>query len=435
MGGDPKAERGGGKNEERKARFLKWFYPGMGIKRWIILCAFGLLLLVLVAVNAVRSFSKTNILLAAFATAVLIFGVFLIVTAIQNMLRIFVRTLMPQEEELVDIVYQKRQERFLEKGPRVVALGGGTGLATLLQGLKSYTKNITAIVTVTDTGGSSGRLRDELDMLPPGDIRNCLVALADAQPLMLDLFQYRFENGSGLKGHSFGNLFITALSKVTGDFDRAIKESSKVLAIRGSVIPSTLEKVGLVGEFEDSVVIEGETNITARGMAVKRVRLKPENCRATQEALQAIENADIVLYGPGSLFTSVIPNLLIKDILSKLLQSEAKKFYITNVMTQPGETNDFSVYDHLSSLIHHTDPRIFDAVFVNTAPIPEEILARYRAQNAFPAVLDVDRIREKGYEVVEGEMVMLTDQVRHDPDKLAKFIFEKLFEFETARDR
>ena len=422
--------------EEKKLQFFKWFYPGMGIKRWIFLCALGLFMIILVGLYAVHAFSKTSVLFAAFSTALLIFGVFLIVMAIKNILRIFVRTLMPQRtEELVDIVYQKRQERFLEKGPRVVAIGGGTGLSTLLSGLKNYTKNITAIVTVTDTGGSSGRLRDELDILPPGDIRNCLVALADAEPLMLELFQYRFENGHGLKGHSFGNLFITALSKVTGDFDKAIKESSKVLAIRGSVIPSTLEKVALVGEFEDGKVVEGETNITARSVALKRVWLKPEDCRATEEALDAIDNADLIIYGPGSLYTSVLPNLLIKDIMDRILECEARKFYIANVMTQPGETDGFSVFDHLSQLIQHTDPRIIDAVFVNTAIIPDYLLTRYGSQNAYPARLDVDLIRERGYEVVEAEMVRLGEQVRHDPEKLAKFIFEEFFQLNTKEGK
>lgn len=422
--------------EEKKMQFFKWLYPGMGIKRWIFLCASGVMLIIVVALYAVRSFSKSNVLLAAFSTALLIFGVFLIVLGIKNILRIFVRTLMPQrQEELVDIVYQKRQERYLERGPRVVAIGGGTGLSTLLQGLKNYTKNITAIVTVTDTGGSSGRLRDELDMLPPGDIRNCLVALADAEPLMLELFQYRFENGHGLKGHSFGNLFITALSKVTGDFDRAIKESSKVLAIRGSVIPSTLEKVALVAEFGDGAVVEGETNITARGAAIRRVWLKPEDCCATQEALDALENADLIIYGPGSLYTSVLPNLLIQGIADKILRSEAKKFYITNVMTQPGETDGYSVYDHLSVLIQHTDPRVVDAVFVNTAAIPDYLLGRYRAENAYPAKLDTYRIRERGYELVEGDMVRLGEQVRHDPERLAKSIFEKLLELKSKETK
>lgn len=423
-------------NQNIGRKFFKWFYPGMGIKRWIFLCSTGLLLILLVALYTIRIFSKTHVLLASFSTALVIFGVFLVFTSIQNMVRIFVRTLMPEkkEEGLVDLVYQKRQERFLERGPRVVAIGGGTGLSTLLQGLKKFTKNITAIVTVTDTGGSSGRLRDEMDILPPGDIRNCLVALADAEPLMLELFQYRFENGSGLKGHSFGNLFITALSKVTGDFDKAIKESSKVLAIRGNVIPSTLERVTLVGEFEDGTVVEGETNITMRGLPVKRVWLKPEDCRATPESLDAIENADAIIYGPGSLFTSVIPNLLIRDILEKILQSDAKKFYIANVMTQPGETNGFTVFDHLDTLIRHTDPRLVDEVVVSMDAVPEPLIKKYQSQNAYQVGLDIDRIRERGYDVIEGNLARFGDQVRHEPEKLAKLIFEKLLELNAPKD-
>ena len=225
-------------------QFFKWLYPGIGIKRWIIVCLVGLLLVAGVAAVAVKTISQSSILGASLALAIVIFGIFLVYMAIKNMVRIFVRALMPvdRSERLVDLVYQKRQSESLLRGPRVVAVGGGTGLSTLLTGIKLFTSNITAVVTVTDTGGSSGRLRSEMDMLPPGDIRNCLVALADAGPLIRDLFQYRFEVGEGLKGHSFGNLFITALSKVTGDFEKAIAESSKVLAIRGRVIPSTLEK-------------------------------------------------------------------------------------------------------------------------------------------------------------------------------------------------
>ena len=205
--------------------FFKWFYPGMRVKRWVSMCILGLTLILLVALSAISDFSRTSVLLASFATALLFVGLFLVITAIKNMLRTFVRVLGPtKESDVVNIFFQRRQARQLERGPRVVVIGGGTGLSTLLKGIKNYTNNITAIVTVTDTGGSSGRLRNELDIIPPGDIRNCLVALADQEPLMSQLFQYRFEDGSGLKGHSFGNLFITALSKVTGDFDQAVKE-------------------------------------------------------------------------------------------------------------------------------------------------------------------------------------------------------------------
>ena len=407
-------------------RFFKWLYPGLGIKRWILLCALGLGLIVAVALGAVKTLTRASVLLGAFATALLIFGIFLVYTGIKNMVRIFVRTLLPpnQENPLVDLVYQKRQIESLSRGPHVVCLGGGTGLSTLLQGLKFFTNNISAIVTVTDTGGSSGRLRDEMDVLPPGDIRNCLVALADAEPLIRNLFQYRFEEGDGLTGHSFGNLFITALSKVTGDFEKAIRASSKVLAIRGRVIPSSLEKVTLVGEFTDGSVAEGETTITEKQKPLRRIQLKPADCAATPEALEAIENADLIIMGPGSLYTSILPNLLIKEIRDAILKSEAHKIFIINIMTQPGETDNFSAYDHLRVLVEHTDPRLVDVCVVNVSHIPGNMTEKYREKGAELARLDLDLIREKGYELIEGSLLKVDGQVRHDPMALCRLILD-----------
>jgi len=410
-------------------KFFKWFYPGMGVKRWILLCGAGISIIVLEALFSIRLFSRTSIVLASFATAVLIFGIFLIITSIKNMLRTFVRALMPKDEsELVNVVYRKRMERFLERGPHVVVVGGGTGLSVLLQGIKKHTNNVTAIVTVTDTGGSSGRLRDEFDMLPPGDIRNCLVALADAEPLMGDLFQYRFENGSGLKGHSFGNLFITALSKVTGDFDRAIKESSKVLAIRGRVIPSTLEKVSLIGEFADGTIVEGETNITDMHKPIKHMTIKPENCSAAPEALEALEHADLIILGPGSLYTSILPNLLIKNIAAGICNSDAYKVYVSNIMTQPGETDNLSAYGHLDGLLQHAKSDVIDVCVVNNGFIPEQLIEKYKEQDSMIVESDVDKIREAGFDVLEADIVRIDDKVRHDPEKLSKVIFDKFIE-------
>ena len=418
-------------------KFFKWFYPGIGIKRWIFLCLLGLGFIVPLALVTVKTMSKTSVLLASFSTALLILGIFLIFTSIKNLVRMFARVLMPLNgnDSLVDIVYQKRQVQSLLHGPRVVAIGGGTGLSTMLSGIKAFTSNITAIVTVTDTGGSSGRLRDEMDVLPPGDIRNCLVALADAGPLIRDLFQYRFELGEGLKGHSFGNLFITALSKVTGDFEKAIAESSKVLAIRGRVLPSTLEKVTLVGEFMDGTSVEGETNITDLKKPLRSIRLRPDDCRACQEALDAIEIADLVLMGPGSLYTSILPNLLIKDIRDAVLRSDAYKVYIMNAMTQPGETTGMSAWDHLNVILDHTDPRIVDACFVNTAVIPPAMLQRYAKQGAMPVKLDIEKIRDKGYQVIEGDVLQAGEQVRHDAERLMKLVLEHYREYvERAED-
>lgn len=405
--------------------FLKWFYPGMGVKRWIILCVLGLSFLVVVALSAVKSLTEVSIFLASLSMGLLIFGIFLVVVGIKNILGIFVRTLAPHREgDLVNVVYRRRQERALELAPRVVVVGGGTGLSTLLSGIKKFTKNITAIVTVTDTGGSSGRLRDELDMPPPGDIRNCLVALADSEQLFADLFQYRFEDGSGLKGHSFGNLFIAALSKVTGNFDRAIKESSKVLAIRGRVIPSTLEKVGLIAEFEDGTTAEGETSIVAARKPIRRIRLNPPRCAATPEAMDAIDNADLIILGPGSLYTSVLPNLLISGIRERILNSPAYKAYVINVMTQPGETDGFSMSRHLEVLVEHTNPKIVDGCFANTETIPEELIRKYARTHSAPVILDRSIVEGRGIKVFADDLIKVDGQVRHDPDKLARFIFE-----------
>lgn len=407
-------------------QFFKWLYPGLGIKRWIVLCTLGLGLIVAVALGAVKTITHKSVLLGAFATALLIFGIFLVYMGIKNMVRIFVRTLMPSHpgDPLVELVYQKRQIESLSRGPRVVALGGGTGLSTLLAGIKLFTSNITAIVTVTDTGGSSGRLRDEMDVLPPGDIRNCLVALADAEPLIRNLFQYRFQEGDGLTGHSFGNLFITALSKVTGDFEEAIRASSKVLAIRGRVMPSTVEKVTLVGEFMDNTTVEGETNITEQNKPLRSIHLKPQDCSATPEALDAIENADLIILGPGSLYTSILPNLLIREIRDAILRSEAHKFLVINIMTQPGETDGFSSYDHLRVLAEHTDPRLVDTCVVNVNSVPESMIEKYREKGASLVRLDLDLIREKGYEILEGSLLKVDGQVRHDPVALARLIFD-----------
>src|SRR3989338_3288595 len=285
---------------------FKWLYPGMWIKRWILLAVFGIIMISMGFVMVILEQNSGN---KTFASIIIVLGILCVVTGIKRIIKSFVTILLPQkEDELVDKIYQKR---ILERGPRIVVIGGGTGLSTLLHGLKEYTSNIPAIVTVADDGGSSGRLRQDFDVLPPGDIRNCLVALADAEPLMGRLFQFRFGEGTELSGHSFGNLFITAMSKVTGDFDAAIKESSKVLAIRGRVLPATLEKVNLVAEHLDGSQTSGESRIPQAKSPIKRIHLRPVNCKATDEAIDAIRKADAIVLGPGSLFTSIMPNLLV----------------------------------------------------------------------------------------------------------------------------
>lgn len=398
---------------------FKWLYPGMWIKRWILLTVFGVLMVSMGFVMMLVEQQSRN---KMFASIVIIIGILAVVTGIKRIIKSFVTVFLPErEDELVDKIYQKR---VLEKGPRIVVIGGGTGLSTLLHGLKSYTNNITAIVTVADDGGSSGRLRKEFDVPPPGDIRNCLVALADAEPLMGKLFQFRFEEGTELAGHSFGNLFITAMSKVTGDFDEAIKESSKILAIRGSVLPSTIDKVNLIAEHADGSHTIGESQIPKAKSPIKRIRLQPVNCRPTAEALAAIKKADAIVMGPGSLYTSIMPNLLVGRMYQEISSSKAVKVYVCNVMTQKGETDDFKASDHLKAIIEHTSPGIMDYCIVNTARIPEEMTRKYVTEESHPVIADSDNIRKFKCKVIEAHIINAKDYIRHDPDKLAKIIVD-----------
>ncbi len=391
----------------------------MKIKRWIFTSGTGVLL---VAIGSIvwmlKGFTGSRII----GISVVVLGSLIVIYGMKRMLKSFVAVFLPQrEKELVDIMYHYRQ---LEKGPKVVVIGGGTGLSTILHGLKEHTSNITAIVTVADDGGSSGRLREQFDILPPGDIRNCLVALADAEPLMQELFQFRFGDESELKGHSFGNLFITAMCKVTGDFEKAIKESSKVLAIRGSVIPSTFEKVKLVAEYQNGQKATGETKIAKQNAPIKRVYLDPLHCKASKESFEAIGEADIIILGPGSLYTSVIPNLLVDGIAEKIAESKAQKVYICNVMTQAGETDNYTAFDHLNALITHTRPDILSYCIVNIGKVPKELLKKYEEEGAYPVVADSDKIIENGYNVIEGDVVNAQNHVRHDAKKLSKVIID-----------
>lgn len=312
------------------------------------------------------------------------------------------------------------------KGPKVVALGGGTGLATLLRGLKRYTDNITAIVAVTDTGGSSGRLRLELGMLPPGDIRNCLVALANTEPQMERLFQYRFPEGSQLAGHSFGNLFLATMCKVVGDFERAIKEAGRVLKIRGQVLPATLTNSTLVAEYVDGTLAHGETNIVRRKVPICRVSLDPPNCQPVPDALTAIAQADVIVLGPGSLYTSVLPNLLVQGIPEAIAASSAVKVYVVNVMTQPGETDGYTAADHVQAVIDHGGRRIVDWVLVNSKRPTSSTLARYQEEGAEPVLANRQQLEHFGIRIKEKPLLSVNDMARHDPGKLAEAVLKLL---------
>ncbi len=398
---------------------FKWLYPGIGIKRWIGLSAFGVILLVIGTAHLRNEgFWAVQIL----DTITVVSGIIILILGIKRMMRSFIAAFIPssKDTELVDILYQKKH---LSRGPKIVAMGGGTGLSVLLSGLKQYTSNITAIVTVADDGGSSGRLRQEFDILPPGDIRNCLVALADAPTLMRDLFQFRFGKNSELSGHSFGNLFITVMTRLTGDFEKAIKETSKVLALRGQVIPSTLNNVVLVAEHKDGTTTVGENNIPKVNRPISKVSLKPEDPQATPDAIKAIKEAHVIILGPGSLYTSIIPNLLVKEIVDSIASSGATKVYVCNVMTQPGETDGYSASDHIRVLAVHSHPRILDYCIVNTGEIPQDILKRYAEQNSYLVINDRKKIDNMGYRVIEDDFAVIEDGVvRHDPVKLASII-------------
>ncbi len=396
---------------------FKWLYPGMRVKRWIVLCSLGIILSSMGFVLTIIEDQKTS------GSLVVLLGVGLVAMSIRKIIKSVVTVLLPQREnELVNIMYQKR---YLERGPKVVAIGGGSGLSVLLHGLKEFTSNITAVVTVADDGGSSGRLRSQFNIPPPGDIRNCLVALADSEALMSELFQFRFEESGAFEGHNFGNLFILAMLKVTGgDFEKAIRESSKVLAIRGRVVPSTLKRVTLTAEHKDGTRTEGESNIGKAKSPIERLYLKPEGCAAAQDAITAIEQADVVVIGPGSLYTSILPNLLIDDLSAALARSGAPKVYVCNIMTQAHETDNLTAFDHVNAIIEHTRPDVLSHVLVNTGTIPPSILKKYATEEAFPVTADVDRIKSLGYEVIATNIALSANMVRHNSRRVARIVVE-----------
>jgi uncharacterized cofD-like protein len=318
-------------------------------------------------------------------------------------------------------IFSRRQ---LARGPKIVALGGGTGLPVVLRGLKQYTANLTAVVTVADDGGSSGRLRGALGVLPPGDIRNCLVALADTEPLMADLFQHRFEEGE-LAGHSFGNLFLAAMEKTVGDFVTALKESSRVLAVRGTVLPATLEHVTLKAELADGTVIAGESHIGNSSQRILRVWMDPPDATPLAEAVAAIMRADMVVLGPGSLYTSVIPNLLVTPIAQAIRETPAVKVYVANVMTQPGETSRYSLTDHVEAIESYLGAGTVDVVLVNNQPVPAEMLERYAREGAEPVTV-ARGASPFGVQVVSEPLLEVGNVVRHDPDRLARALLRIL---------
>jgi uncharacterized cofD-like protein len=308
--------------------------------------------------------------------------------------------------------------------PRIVVIGGGTGLSVMLRGLKEKPMDITAIVTVADDGGSSGILRSELEMLPPGDIRNVLTALADVEPMLSKMLEYRFQKGQGLAGHSLGNLILAAMQDITGDFVTGVRELSRVFAVRGRVLPAANLAIELKAEMMDGTIVEGESKIPKAGKAIKRVFIEPSDVSPLPEAIEALRRADAILVGPGSLYTSILPNLLVPEITRTIVESKALKMFICNVMTQPGETDGYSVSDHLRAVRDHVGQDLFDYVIVNNGEIPPQVQNRYAEKGAKVVHLDLDEVTKKGYKVIADQLVLFRTYLRHDADKLSQHIYQ-----------
>lgn len=429
----------GRKTPKRVNRWFKWLSPGLFVKRWLLisltgvfLTSFGLAIWVkLTPVNRFLEFVSQALEMIArlvpnsvSGPLAVLLGVFLLFWGQSRTVETITEALQPDaSEELVDLL---RTHRRLHRGPKIVAIGGGTGLSTLLRGLKQYSSNITAIVTVADDGGSSGRLRREMGILPPGDIRNCIAALADEEKLLTELFQYRFHAGDGLSGHSFGNLFISAMTEITGDLEQAIDASAKVLAIRGKVLPATLTDVSLWAKLADGRIIEGESKITEAMGQIRQIGCHPADPVALPAALAAIKEADYIIIGPGSLYTSIIPNLLVPAIRQALAQATVPRVYVCNIMTQPGETDNYSVADHIRAIEKVCEERIFDAVLAQrTAPSPQS-LQLYAQEHSHPVFLDREEVGKMGYRIVLANVMAedeVTAKVRHDPQRLARVLW------------
>jgi len=411
----------------------KWLVPGINIKRWLVLLLLGITLLALCAAYLLVTLYRELVVPPMFYYLTLQFiprllraaivgalGIGAVIVALVQLNRSLLAPFARPNEPLVDTVYRHRQR---ERGIKLVSVGGGTGLSMLLRGLKERTSNITAIVTVADDGGSSGRLRRELGVLPPGDFRNCIAALAQSESLTTQLFQYRFTEGQGLDGHSFGNLFIAAMAAVTGSFESALAESSRVLAVQGRILPSTLQNVTLMADLREEVDgrlnrVTGESSITKTGGAIDRVYLEPSDVRPYPEAIRAILDADLIILGPGSLYTSIMPNLLVRDIVQAMRASRALKLYVCNVATQHGETDGYSAADHLAAIERHVGKGLVNVMLVNDR-------LDVSLANAPPGVGELvwpgEAVEAR---LVRADLVDVERPWRHDSIKLARAVMD-----------
>ena len=424
-------------------RWITWLYPGINVKRWlflftigVLLCAFGLAFLfnfqimgaleeLVFQLTYATTGKYSNVLVVLVGGLFVLFGLGFMIYGTRKTIKSVVTAVLPEQSgSLMEKVFVQRK---LTHGPAITVVGGGTGLSTLLRGMKYITNNCTAVVTSADDGGSSGRLRKELGIIPPGDLRNCLTALADREPLMERLMQYRFKGDSPLAGHCFGNLFIAAMAEAEGGMEEGLNATSQILKVRGRVIPSTLEDIQLQAEMSDGTIVSGESKIPEARKRIKKMLMKPANASASKGAVDAILKSDVLIFGPGSLYTSVIPNLLVEEIREAILKSDAVKIYVCNIMTQPGETDGYGAFEHVRALIDHMGHQFLDYVIVNDQKITTEQLKQYYAEGSMPVTPDVEKIRKLGITVVPASLISKDDLVRHEPRKLARALIMLIY--------
>lgn len=423
--------------------WISWLCPGINLKRWLLLfaggvlcCAIGLALFfnyqfmgfveeMLFRMSYLTTGQYSNTVSMFIGLVSLCLGLFVMYYATRKIIRSVVEAVMPDNNaSLMEIIFTQRK---LTRGPAITVIGGGTGLATLLRGMKYITNHCTAVVTVADDGGSSGRLRKEMGILPPGDLRNCLVAMADREPLMERIMQYRFKGNSPLAGHSFGNLFIAAMAEAEGGMEAGLAATSQILNVRGKVVPSTLCDIRLKAKMTDGSIITGESEIPKAHKRIKSMEMEPADAVAAPSAVKAILDADILIFGPGSLYTSVIPNLLVEGIRDAVIKSKAVKIYICNVMTQPGETDAYGAYEHVQALTQHVGEQFLNYVIVNDQRVTEAQLAQYSKTGSMPVTPDIKKIERLGIQVIPTRLISNKDLVRHNPQRLAQVIISLVY--------
>ena len=423
--------------------WISWLAPGLHLKRWLLLFALGVLLtsvaLALLFIHPLHGvlldiIDRLTVLttghysgraVLGWGLLALVLGVGCMVVAMRKLVRTILATMAPEKNaSLLETLFT---ERKLANAPKITVIGGGTGLNTLLRGMKYITNHCTAVVSVADNGGSSGRLRETLGIIPPGDLRHCLSAMADREPLMERVLEYRYEDDSELRGHCFGNLFLLALAESEGGWLQGLQAASEILKIRGQVLPATEDYVDIKAVYTDGTEVFGQAQIPLARKAVDHLEMVPAEAKATESAVQAILGADVLILGPGSLYTSVMPNLLVAGIREAVRESRAVKVYVCNVMTQPGETDGYGAFEHVQALLRTMGGQFLDYVIVNDAEIAPDLQDMYRANAQHPVSPDVEKLEQLGLHVVTARLISQEDRVRHDPRQLAQVLMHLLY--------